>query len=582
MAAEPGPGRRGDAYLRKSPGSSASKTEISLELQLDDIKARMEADGVTLGMIHEDVHPRWELWERPALSALRERIKDGLVDVVYAWDTSRLATGIEHQAILLEEGDRFGCSYRFVTEQVDRTTPLGKAVWLMTSTFNEIERERIRDRTQGGKRKHLERGKMLFYAKPNYGYRWANAAHTCWVVDADEADVVRAVFRDVVGGATLSDVALRLTGAGVPPPGRAQTWQTSTLAEWLHNPAYKGAPAVYRTERVRRDGRWIRLRRDPEHWLALNPNSVPALVDPEDWALAQLALTRHRTQAPRGMAPDRQTEFLLRGGLATCAHCGRPLHALTVPRKRDYAPEKVIYRTYACASVSRKRAQKVAGADDGFPACPSPVRVRAEALDLAVWRGVLEHLQSPPPADGGAAEAARAQREHADAARAVRAAERVMANTATELVLAETDEERETLRGLQRTQAAVLRAARGRHEKAVRDLAAVAQAREQALALFVAFTERGRDLEGLIPGRVGLVQYQTMRAILGTSGVGVVVWHKDAPAGPPDRGAGRYAVRPYEAVPWPTVSGSSCGPGSSTPHYPDPDRLARLVRALAG
>lgn len=591
MAAEPVARPRGAAYLRKSPGSSASKTEVSLERQLEAITARMEADGVELVVVFEDVHPRWELWERPDLTTCREWIKTRRLDYVYVWDTSRLATGLPHQAILLEEGQRHGVEYRFVNEQIDPTSPLGQLMWAVTSTFNAMELERIRDRTNGGKKKHLERGELLFYGKKGlYGYRFADDSRTRMVVHEPEAKVIRRVFREVAAGATVGDLAVRLTAEGVPTPGRSRVWQDSTLLEDLHNPAYKGRPAVNRTERVREPGRWVRRRRPEADWHQLPEGCIPALVAPDLWQRAQEALDRNRTQAPRGMAPDRQAEFLLRGGLAVCAHCGRPLHALTVPRKRDYAPEKVVYRTYACASLHRRRAVRAAMqgvevgavAGDGYPVCPSPVRVRSEALDLAVWLRVLQELQAPPAQTDGARAAARqkATRAYAEANAAVRTAERLMDNTAAELIHCETEEEKAPLRGLQKTQGATLRAAQARRDEAARALAGQREAEAAEVARFRAYTEHAAVIEGLIPGKVSPLEYGTMRGILEASGVRVAVWHKDAPEGPPARqGAGRYAVAPYEPEWWRTVTGSSCGAAPSTPQ-PDPAKVGALLQDL--
>lgn len=594
MPAEPVGRPRGAAYLRKSPGSSASKTEISLERQRDAIEARMDTDGVELVVVFEDIHPRWELWERPDLTTCREWIKGRRLDFVYAWDTSRLATGLPHQAILLEEGQRHGVAYRFVNEQIDPTSPLGQLVWAVTSTFNAMELERIRDRTNGGKKKHLERGELLFYGRNGlYGYRFADDARTRMVVYEPEAQVIRRVFQEISEGATVGALAVRLTAEGVPTPGRSRVWQTSTLLEDLHNPAYKGQPALNRTERVREPGKWVRRRRAEADWHQLPEGCIPALVAPDLWQRAQEALDRNRKQAPRGMVVDRQVEFLLRGGLATCAHCGRPLHALRVPRRRASSSE-VIYRTYACASQHRQRAERAAlqgvevgrVAGDGYPVCPSPVRVRAEALDLAVWLRVLQALQAPPAESVGTREAARQQavRAYAGAAGAVRSAERLMENTAAELIRCETEEEKAPLRGLQKTQGATLRAAQARRDEAARALAGQRAVEAEELAWFQAYTEHAAVIEGLIPGKVTPLEYGTMRGILEASRVRVAVWHKDAVDGPglapPYRqGAGRYAVWPYERDVWRTATGTSCGADNSTPP-PRPSTLTALLAAL--
>ena len=587
LAVDARPRLRGAAYLRKSPGTSQDKTEISLERQLEEIRARMDADGVDCVAVFTDVHPRWELWERPDLTALRELVKARGLDYVYTWDTSRLATGVKHQSILLDEGERFGVAYRFVNEAIDHSSPLGQLMWSITSTFNEIELERIRDRTNGGKQKRLGAGKLLSHAKANYGYRFADDTRSALIVYAPEARVVRDVYAWVCAGLTTGQVAARLTEQGVLPPGKAAVWHTSTLLEWLHNPAYKGEPVVYRHRTYRKDGRTVRVARDPSEWRTLPPGTVPPIVDAATWQRAQEALTRHRTQAVRSMRPDRTTEFLLRGGLAVCAHCGSPLHALTVPRGGAGARKRVVYRTYTCASVQRARVDRLRDGPDAAPRCETPPRLRAEPLDLAVWHRVLETAEAslrPQDAAGEKARAAAGQRALRDAERRVARLERLIERTALELVQAETEPERVALRGLQKTHAAQLGAARTERDEAASAVVRSRAREEAGLRLFRAVTENKEALWGLVPGRVSPAEYATMRGMLDLYRVRVVVWHKDDPDAP----AGGWAVEPWdgrlEGDVWRTVSSASTCPASSTPHIPppDPERLAPLLARLSG
>jgi DNA invertase Pin-like site-specific DNA recombinase len=587
---------RGAAYLRKSPGSSADKTEISTENQLDAITAMMDADGVELVAVFTDVHPRWELDERPDLCGLRQLIKDGGLDFAYSWDTSRLATGIIHQAILIGEGQQHGVEYRFVRQQVDANSPLGRAVWLMTSTFNEMELEAIRDRTNGGKRKRIAAGKLLSHHRANYGYRWPVAADGSPVrdrleVDPERARVVRRVFAQVASGLTINEVARRLNADGTPPPGRAGAWLPSTLGDWLGNPLYKGEPVVYRTRTTRAGAKRLRTRRDPSEWETLPPDVAPALVAPELWQRAQDALERNRQRSRRSMRADRATEFLLRGGVGVCAACGRMLHAVSVPRTRRKAVSTenptgaVLARVYRCQSIadaSHPGRQAAAG-----PPCPAPARVRAEALDRAVWERVLEHARAPLPADAGADLAARRTKLEADvvaAERRIREAERRLTNTAAELVACETEEERAAYRGQQRLHVAAKRTAEAERDGAASELARAAVARTAAAELLAAVTDYHLELIALTDGAATPAQYDVMRGLLATYGVRVAVWAHATPyaarRGRGDPGLPGFAVAPWEALPE-SVSlrnGTSCG-AVPKPHT-SPDGLRRLLRRL--
>jgi len=599
MAADPRARPRGAAYLRKSPGSTADKTEISTENQLEAITARMHDDGVELVAVFTDVHPRWELDERPDLSALRQLVKEGGLDFVYSWDTSRLATGIIHQAILIGEAQKHGAEYRFVRQEVDANSPLGRAVWLMTSTFNEMELEAIRDRTNGGKRKRVAAGKLLSHHRANYGYRWPVAPDGTPVRDRLEPDperapVLRRVFAQVAGGATINEVARRLNADGVPPPGRAGSWLPSTLGDWLGNPLYKGEPVVYRTRSARAGAKRVRTRRDPAEWEALPPDVAPALVSPELWQRAQDALEQNRRRSRRSMRADRATEFLLRGGVGVCAACGRMLHAVSVPRTRqkavtdDNPAGAVLARVYRCQSIadaSHPGRQGVAG-----PPCPAPARVRAEALDRAVWERVLEHARAPLPADADADASARRAALEADvvaAERRAREAERRLTNTAAELVACETDEERAVYRAQQRLHVAAKRTAEAERDGAASELARLAVARDARVELLAAVTDYQLELIALAAGPTTAAQYDVMRGLLATYRVRVAVWAHAVPyaarRGKGDPGLPDFAVAPWEPLPesgW-IVTGTTCGPVRNPPGSADGLRalLRRLPRA---
>ena len=495
--------KRGAIYLRKSPGSGADKTEVSLERQYDECLARMQADGVQLVAVYTDVHHREDLWERTDLSALRESIKRRDLDLVYTYNSSRLAMKVEHQAILLEEGDRFGVEYRFATEQIDRTSPLAKMVWLLTGTINEVELVRIKDRTSGGKMKRLDRGDPTPFPAP-YAYRWVEppeALRFTRLVPVDvQTLVVRRIFERVASGVPARQVALALTEDGVPAPAGG-AWRTDAVTYIVHNTAYKGELTTHRYAYARLPGRGRKRQRTerPEtEWRRFGPDRCPPLVDADLWQRAQERLSENATLSVRA---NRQAERYVLRGLARCGHCGALMHTTST---RTAAGG--VAHNYRCGNGSTASRLK----PDWRP-CPGNPTVRADAADDRAWkRFLLRGVRRPDPQQTDAQ--ARARLGRLDGA--LRDVDRRLTNAAAELVGAETEEEKAPLRVLQKQRAAERRSLAAERERVLTDLSAGASERAEAAALAAALTENRLGLAAMKPGELTPAQADDMRGLL--------------------------------------------------------------------
>ncbi len=306
-------------------------------------------------------------------ACLREAELRGLNVVDYCEDAgitgSRYYTraGMKRALMLLETGkasvliatkiDRIGRTARIILDIADRVervdgelitsdvqfdrTPTGRFMRTVWAAIAEMEREVIRERTVGGKRKRAEQGQQPQRSRPPYGYKIvSNAEVECGLFPASErghyiiveetATVVRRIFHEYCFEATtLPKITRALNSEGVPTPGNGRLWQHATIRLILMNPVYKGEAVSGRQKchsdekRLEQKHKWtgraittteVRRLVPEDKWLKL---SSPPLVDAEAWELAQQRLVQNRTFLKGN---PRQIRML--SGRTVCPYCG--------------------------------------------------------------------------------------------------------------------------------------------------------------------------------------------------------------------------------------------------------------------
>jgi DNA invertase Pin-like site-specific DNA recombinase len=87
---------------------------------------------------------------RPALDRLMQDARTGRLDVVAVFRFDRFARSSRHLLAALEEFRVLGVSFVSLREQVDTTTPMGKAVFTIIAAVSELERDIIKERVRAG------------------------------------------------------------------------------------------------------------------------------------------------------------------------------------------------------------------------------------------------------------------------------------------------------------------------------------------------------------------------------------------------------------------------------------------------
>jgi site-specific DNA recombinase len=373
--------RKGDVvtigmiYARTS--TERQEREETIKSQVESCEAYCASNGLKIQRSFIDDGVSGSILQRPALAELRERVRRKETGVVVVYDIDRLSRNLGHLLLLMEEFARAEVDVRFVRSPLE-DSPEGRVMFNIKGVFAEYEREKIRERTLRGKVRYIKEGG--WFGKPPYGYRLVKQHLE---VDEAEADWLKQMFSLYASArSTLHGLADHLNANGVPTRGtnnRRPGWQASIISRILARELYTGT--------FRREIRGI-----PESACEVD---VPGLVDRATWERVQARLRINQADAERN-----RIHFYLLSGLVRCGACGHRYHGSH--------PKRAGVSYYRCETNQNPARYETASCRNGG--------VRADALEAAVWRQVVELVTQPEAillgqrmlaeeaaADGGAA-----------------------------------------------------------------------------------------------------------------------------------------------------------------------------------
>jgi site-specific DNA recombinase len=256
--------------------------------------------------------------DRPALTRLREAVRQGQVDCVVVFKIDRLSRNVVDTVnLVLREWDGL-CHVKSAREAIDTTTQQGKMFFYTLVSFAEWERSVIKERTWSGRMKRLQEGKNPGF-RPPYGLRTGDTPGSFAVVE-DEAAMVRRIFVLYNQGMGYKAIAVQLTQDGVRFRG-GRAFSAQTVTEILRNPLYVGRIVYGRVQRPRggQVGKKAAAKPAQSSPTVVESGHVPHIVDPEQFQLAQA----NRSERARQRTPNRSvaSDHLLTG-ILRCKGCG--------------------------------------------------------------------------------------------------------------------------------------------------------------------------------------------------------------------------------------------------------------------
>jgi site-specific DNA recombinase len=327
-----------DAYIRVSKVAGRSGASfISPDVQRERISSWAQAHGHTLTWHEPELDVSGGTMSRPVFDRIMERVRTGQTDGVIVAKLDRFARTLVGALSTLEEFERQGAVLVSVADNLDLSTPMGKAFLRILLVFAELERDRISESWEIATANAIARG--IHIAKFTVtGY---DKGADKRLVPNQDAAAIREAFQMRAAHHTRTEIARRLDQtAPRPNDGR---WTPPMVDRIIRHRVYLGE--AHRGENV-------------------NPDAHKPIVTAGEWQAANSAPVR---AAARSKKPN------LLGGIVRCASCRYVLapNQPGGPGTHTYAPN------YRC------RTTHAAGV------CPAPASVKMPRLNdyvEAVWR----------------------------------------------------------------------------------------------------------------------------------------------------------------------------------------------------
>lgn len=135
-------------YTRVSTKAQAEKHGTAL--QRDALTRMAESRGWDVVGTFGDDAISGSTRKRPQLDAMMRAVRQGQADVVAVWRFDRFARSVSHLVGALAEFRERKVEFVSVAENIDTTTPLGRALFHIAAVMAELEADIAKERVQAG------------------------------------------------------------------------------------------------------------------------------------------------------------------------------------------------------------------------------------------------------------------------------------------------------------------------------------------------------------------------------------------------------------------------------------------------
>lgn len=240
--------------------------------------------------------------ERPEMKRLINDIKNKRINILIAYDLSRISRDIFDSNKFLNMSEKYNVIIKCLYDDVSIATATSRFGTNIKILTNQYEREKIVERTNDSLKSIADSGRYPCGGRPTYGYYRGDDKNL--YVDEEQAEVVRKVFDMAVRGYNMRDIVDYIRGA----TKKVKPYE-NTIMRMLQNVRYKG---------------------ELEYKGKVYTNLVPAIVDEATFNKANYNFRRTK--------PDKDSGYLF-DGLVVCSKCNsimRCSHGINHQGKRYY------------------------------------------------------------------------------------------------------------------------------------------------------------------------------------------------------------------------------------------------------
>ncbi len=267
--------------------------------------------------------------KRPDFMRMIADCRAGKINKVLVKSISRFARNTVDALNYIRELKDLGISVYFENENIDTLTPGGEVLLTILAAMAEQESRTMSTNIKWSYQKKFQNGEVILNTGMVLGY--AKNSDGGYVIVEEEAEIVRRIFREYIGGMTVPQISRGLEADNIKTKRGSTKWHTNAVLGILRNEKYTGnailgktyKPDVLSKKRMKNTGQ------APMYYAE---NTHPAIIPQELFEMAQAETQRRIEEKNTAVGSSRYTSKYPFSGLLVCGCCGHRLrrHVRTV------------------------------------------------------------------------------------------------------------------------------------------------------------------------------------------------------------------------------------------------------------
>ena len=345
--------------------------------------------------VYEDEGFTGKNTNRPEFQRLMKDIKNKQIDRIVCYKLDRIGRSVAQLSNMFEMLDQYNCSFTSITEQqFDTTTPMGRAMINIASTFAQLEREQLAERVRDNMLQLAKTGRWLGGQSP-LGFTPEKIIYIDEEMkertlmkltpDEEELNIIRFIFKAYLEEHSINEVTKQLNVKCVKGKNGGN-FDTTQVRRMLRNPLYVKSDESthkylndigtnvygeyngngYLTYNKKKQ---TTIGRNIEEWIVAVSNHK-GVINSEEWLKVQIVLDKNKSKQSIRLGTGNSNNACL-SGVLKCAKCGSNMVVKHGHPSKVNAYKKYDY--YVCSNKQNKYVDR----------CDNP-NIRVDRLDPIV------------------------------------------------------------------------------------------------------------------------------------------------------------------------------------------------------
>lgn len=230
--------KRVAAYARVSTELEEQQSSFRAQVNYYTDYIKRREDWEFAGMYTDDGISGTNMRKRDGFNKMIKDALAGKIDLIITKSVSRFARNTVDSLTTVRKLKAKGIEVYFEKENIWTLDSKGELLITIMSSLAQEESRSISENVTWGHRKRFAAGSVSVAYSHFLGYDRGKDGKM--VINPEQAEVVRKIYRLFLSGYTYHSIARQLTEAGIPTPGGKTIWRAGGIRSILTNEKYKG------------------------------------------------------------------------------------------------------------------------------------------------------------------------------------------------------------------------------------------------------------------------------------------------------------------------------------------------------